>query len=117
MAYPRGRFSFLVGRGQWRQGRAGRSKYMRALQRPVLLLVLSGAIVLGCREDEIVRPRLSVATSGPQSVASVTVSPASATVEVGQTVQLTATLSDANGKTLTGRTVSWSSNNSAVATV
>ena len=50
-------------------------------------------------------------------VASVTVSPASASVPAGQTVQLTATLKDANGNTLTGRTVTWSSDNTAVATV
>ncbi len=50
-------------------------------------------------------------------VASVTVSPATASVPAGQTVQLTATLKDANGNTLTGRTVTWSSDNTAVATV
>src|SRR5437870_3934978 len=50
-------------------------------------------------------------------VASVAVSPASASVQVGQTVQLAATLKDANGNTLTGRTVTWSSDNTAVATV
>jgi len=38
-------------------------------------------------------------------------------VPAGQTVQLTATLKDANGNTLTGRTVTWSSDNTAVATV
>jgi len=36
---------------------------------------------------------------------------------VGQTVQLTATLKDANGNILTGRTVTWSSNQTTVATV
>src|SRR5438445_4107398 len=51
------------------------------------------------------------------SVASVTVSPASASVSVGQTVQLTATPKDANGTALTGAVVTWSSNNAAVATV
>src|SRR5207244_4447319 len=50
-------------------------------------------------------------------VASVTVTPASASVQAGQTVQLTATLKDANGNILTGRTVTWSSNNTSVATV
>src|SRR5204863_59942 len=47
-------------------------------------------------------------------VASVTVSPATASVPAGQTVQLTATLKDANGNTLTGRTVTWSSDNTAL---
>ncbi len=50
-------------------------------------------------------------------VASVTVSPASASVGVGQTVQLTATPKDANANPLTGRTVTWSSSNTSVATV
>ncbi len=50
-------------------------------------------------------------------VASVTVSPAAAAVQPGQTVQLTATTKDANGNTLTGRTVTWVSNSNAAATV
>src|SRR5207247_1608470 len=50
-------------------------------------------------------------------VASVAVSPTSASVAVGQTQQLSATPQDANGNPLTGRTVSWSSGNTAVATV
>src|SRR5213083_1386954 len=58
----------------------------------------------------------SITVSGVP-VASVTVSPASASVPVGQTQQLTATLKDANGTVLTGRPVAWSSNNTPVATV
>src|SRR5439155_1217951 len=50
-------------------------------------------------------------------VASVTVSPATASVQAGQTVQLAATPKDANGNPLSGRTVTWASSNSAVATV
>src|SRR5207249_3673999 len=50
-------------------------------------------------------------------VSSVTVSPASATVQVGLTVQLTATPKDASGKSLSGRAVTWSSSNTAVASV
>src|SRR5256712_4709401 len=56
-------------------------------------------------------------TCAQPSIASVVVSPASATVPVGQTLQLTATPEDANGNPLPGRTISWSSGNSAVATV
>src|SRR5213596_2549430 len=58
----------------------------------------------------------SITVSGV-TVASVTVSPASASVPVGQTVQLSATLRDANGTILTGRSVTWASNNTPVATV
>src|SRR5438067_1425819 len=50
-------------------------------------------------------------------VASLTVSPASASVGAGQTVQLTATAKDANGKTVSGRVVTWSSSSASVATV
>src|SRR5207248_2038671 len=48
---------------------------------------------------------------------SVAVSPSSATLQVGQTSQLTATPKDANGTALSGRTIAWSSGNTTVATV
>jgi trimeric autotransporter adhesin len=50
-------------------------------------------------------------------VASVTVSLASSTITVGSATQATATTKDANGQVLTGRAVSWSSDNTSVATV
>src|SRR6266853_328242 len=50
-------------------------------------------------------------------VASVTVSPATASLTVGQTAQLTATPKDANGNPLTGRTITWSSSDNTIATV
>jgi len=50
-------------------------------------------------------------------VASVDVSPASASVQVGATVQLTATPKDANGSPLTGRTITWTSGDTSIATV
>jgi trimeric autotransporter adhesin len=50
-------------------------------------------------------------------VASVTVTPTPDTVTLGGTVQLTATLKDSAGNTLTGRTVTWQSGNTGVATV
>ena len=50
-------------------------------------------------------------------VASVTVAPTPDTVTLGGTVQLTATLKDSAGNTLTGRTVTWQSLNTGVATV
>ena len=53
----------------------------------------------------------------PAAVASVTVTPATASVDSGKTVQLTATLRDANGATLTGRAVTWTSLNPSIATV
>src|SRR5205807_588333 len=50
-------------------------------------------------------------------VASVAVAPASANIQTGQTVQLTATPRDSAGNPLTGRTVMWASSAGAVATV
>ena len=50
-------------------------------------------------------------------VASVDVTPTSATVSVGNTVQLTAVPRDAAGQPLSGRTVTWSTSASTVATV
>jgi hypothetical protein len=56
-------------------------------------------------------------TATPVAVASVSVSPASANVTAGQTVQLTATPRDASGNVLLGRVVTWASSNGALATV
>src|SRR5437764_1019580 len=50
-------------------------------------------------------------------VASVSVAPATATVTTGGTQQLAATLKDASGSALTGRSVAWTSSNAAVATI
>jgi uncharacterized protein YjdB len=58
---------------------------------------------------------ITVACAAP--VATVTVTPASVNLQIGQTSQLTATLKDANGNVLTGRTVTWSSDNASAATV
>src|SRR5438309_1094702 len=59
----------------------------------------------------------NLVVGGAAVVAATTVSPAAPTVQVGQTVQLAATPKDANGNPLSGRVVTWSSNNTAVATV
>lgn len=56
-------------------------------------------------------------TVQPVPVASVTVSPGSGTLDVGGTLSLMATTSDASGGMLSGRSVAWSSSNSQVATV
>jgi uncharacterized protein YjdB len=53
----------------------------------------------------------------PPGVASVQVSPPSAAITVGGTVHLQATPLDASGNQLTGRTVTWTSSNDAIATV
>jgi hypothetical protein len=55
--------------------------------------------------------------SSTAPVATVTVSPASASIAVAGTQQLTTTLRDASGNVLTGRSVTWASSNPLVATV
>ena len=59
----------------------------------------------------------SAITVSTVPVASVTVSPASASVVEGSTTQLTATPKDGGGNPLSGRVVTWSSGNTAAATV
>src|ERR1043166_6733489 len=56
-------------------------------------------------------------TVTPVPVAAVTVSPGSASVVMGATVQLTATPRDSSGNALTGRTVTWASDITTVAAV
>lgn len=50
----------------------------------------------------------------PSPVATVTLTPASGTIGVGATLQLTATLKDVGGNALTGRTIIWSAADTAV---
>src|SRR5882762_2611836 len=50
-------------------------------------------------------------------VASVAVSPASPSLQIGQAMQLAATPQDAGGTALSGRAVTWATSNTAVATV
>ena len=69
------------------------------------------ALALGCGDDPVDPPPTPVPTT-------ITISPAEATLgSLGETVQLTATVQDQNGQTMTGVTVVWASRNNAVATV
>ena len=61
--------------------------------------------------------QVTVTAAAPAPVATVTVSPTSASIQTGSTQQLSAVTRDANNNVLTGRTITWSSSNSAVATV
>ena len=62
-----------------------------------------------------VQGKATVTVTAP--VATVELSPTSATIIIGGTSQLTATLKDAGGNVLTGRTVAWSSDADLVASV
>jgi uncharacterized protein YjdB len=59
----------------------------------------------------------SAAPPPPAPVASVTVALAASSLTVGDATQGTVVLKDAGGTVLTGRTIAWSSSNTAVATV
>ena len=59
----------------------------------------------------------SIVAAPPAPVASVAVSPASSTLAIGLTQQLTAATKDASGNALTGRTVAWTSSDTTVARV
>jgi hypothetical protein len=84
------------------------------LPQPLRRLVQPGAIILvalSCGDgDDGTDP-------GAEPVATVQVTPASAGIAPGETVQLTATPRDAAGTALTDRDIAWSSNDEAVATV
>jgi parallel beta-helix repeat protein len=57
------------------------------------------------------------ATVTQAPVSSVTMSPTSSSIGIGGTVQFSATLRDADGNTVTGSSITWSSSNTAIATV
>ena len=59
----------------------------------------------------------SAITVGLPAVASVSITPATASLAIGGTQQLTATLSDANGNVVTGRVILWTSSDPTKATV
>ena len=65
------------------------------------------AFVIACGGD----------SSGPPAVASVDVSAPGSDLQVGGTLQLTASTRDAKGNSLTGRTITWTSASSAIASV
>jgi len=77
--------------------------------------VAAGTATITATSEGQSSPATVTVTAVP--VASVAVSPASANVQAGQTVQLSATPKDATGNPLSGRTVTWSSSNPAVAAV
>lgn len=60
---------------------------------------------------------LTVSVPPPAAVATITLAPGTASLVTGQTASFAATLRDSAGNVLTGRSVTWSSSNSAIATV
>jgi hypothetical protein len=87
---------------------AGEGGFAMRLARILVLATLAGAFIWGACDDD---------TAPPVPVASVDVTPAADTVRAGLTTELTATPRDAQGNALTGRTITWSSDDETVATV
>ena len=85
---------------------------MSAHRSPIVGLMLTLGIVLGCSSDPGAPPG---PTAAP--VASVTVAPTQGQILVGGTIQYAATLKSSSNATLTGRTVTWASSDNSVATV
>lgn len=72
------------------------------------------AVITGASEGKSDTASVTVV---PVPVATVTVALDAATLNTGQTTRATATLTDATGNVVTGRAVTWTSSNVAVATV
>lgn len=84
--------------------------------------VLAVVILLaGCADaigtEPLDQPTLDSANTYGGAVASVTVTPGTASGTVGESAQFTAIAKDGRGRTLSGRTVTWTSANTAVVTV
>ena len=76
-------------------------------------LLIATAVALSCSEGG------SPSVSGPDeiSISKIDLSPSSGSITLGDTMRFTATTKDASGNTLTGRTVTWSSDSTSVATI
>lgn len=81
----------------------------------VVTAVASGSALLSVRADTANASTTVTVTNIP--VASVTLAPPTASLQLGQSVAVTATARDGSGNVLTGRPVTWSSSNVAVATI
>jgi hypothetical protein len=80
--------------------------------------VAAGSVSISASsEGQTASATITVSAPAPVPVASVTVSPATPTVQAGSTVQFSAVTRDANNNILSGRSITWSSSNVAVATV
>jgi uncharacterized protein YjdB len=83
----------------------------------VTALLPGEATITATSEGKSGTARITVPAPPPAPVATVTVTPSTAEVEVGGAQQLAATLRDAAGNTLTGRTVTWQSSAPGIAAV
>jgi hypothetical protein len=83
----------------------------------VTAVAAGSATIRATSEGQVGSAAITVTAAPPVPVASVTVSPGTAALLVGQSAQLTATARDATGTVLPGRVVTWTTSAPGVATV
>ena len=84
----------------------------------VVVAVGAGTVAIMARSEDVSgSASLTVAAPAPAPVASVTVSMPTTSLNVGQQVQAVVTLKDASGNVLTGRTITFSTDNAFAASV
>ncbi|MSR20681.1 MAG: hypothetical protein EXR91_06830 [Gemmatimonadetes bacterium] len=101
------RQSIETGRAETRRGPESGDTMVRGTRRSAVWAVLA-CVASACGSET---------PTGPPSVAAVVVSPSPASVRVGELIVLSATAEDQGGNRLTGRAVTWTSVNAAVASV
>jgi uncharacterized protein YjdB len=79
--------------------------------------IAAGSVIITALSETKNGTAVVVVSAPPVPVASVSVSPAADTLQVGSTGQFSAVTRDANNNILTGRAITWSSSNTAIATV
>lgn len=91
-------------------------RYSRSL---LFGLIAASTIIVGCGGggDSIVGPPPPPPPPPTVAVASVAVSPATASTQVGSTISLAATPKDGAGNALSGRTITWSTSDGTIANV
>lgn len=83
----------------------------------VTAIAVGAVQIMAACEGQSASANFSVTSAAPAPVASVTVALGTGSLNPGLTTQATATTRDANNNVLTGRAITWSSNNTAFATV
>lgn len=79
--------------------------------------VAAGSATITARSEGQAGSAVVTVQPAAAPVATITLAPATSTINVSGTQQLTATLRDASGNTLTGRTVTWETSAAGIATV
>ncbi len=79
--------------------------------------VSAGSAIIRATAEGVTGSASLTVTEPPPTVATIEVSPGSASIEEGDTQQFNATATESDGSVITGVSFAWSSSNSAVATV